>query len=104
MKCAKVGARSSGMSHLVEQVRRTAELLFNVDGAYRLELTKVFKKYHKGVDTDWLKSRPDNSDWKLCMISLGRPAKILPFFAKCALYRLHKGLTERGHHVYFGNV
>ncbi len=101
---AKVGARSSGMSHLVEQVRRTAELLFNVDGAYRLELTKVFKKYHKGVDTDWLKSRPDNSDWKLCMISLGRPARTLPFFAKCALYRLHKGLTERGHHVYFGNV
>lgn len=37
---AKVGARSSGMSHLVEQVRRTAELLFNVDGAYRLELTR----------------------------------------------------------------
>ena len=38
---AKVGAKSSGMSHLVEQVRRTAELLFNVDGSYRVELAKV---------------------------------------------------------------
>jgi len=101
---SKVGAKSSGMSHLVEQVRRTAELLFNVDGAYRVELAKVFKKYHREVDPSWLKSRPANADWSLCMISLGRPAKTLPFFAKCALYRVHKGLTERGHKVYFGSV
>jgi uncharacterized protein (TIGR04141 family) len=101
---AKVGAKSSGMSHLVEQVRRTAELLFNVDGAYRAELAKVFNKYHSKVDASWLKVRPNNADWSLCMISLGRPAKTLPFFAKCALYRLHKGLTERGHKVYFGSV
>ena len=101
---AKVGARSSGMSHLVEQVRRTAELLFNVDAAYRVELAKVFKKYHRKVDASWLKSRPDNADWSLCMISLGRPASTLPFFAKCALYRVHKGLTERGHKVYFGSA
>jgi uncharacterized protein (TIGR04141 family) len=101
---AKVGARSSGMSHLVEQVRRTAELLFNVDGSYRAELTKVFQKYHPKTDRSWLKSRPSNADWKLCLVSLGRPAKTLPFFAKCALYRLHRGLTERGHEVYFGSV
>jgi uncharacterized protein (TIGR04141 family) len=75
------------MSHLVEQVRRTAELLFNVDGAYyREELAKVFKKYHPKTDVSWLKSRPNNADWHLCMISLGRAAKTLPFFAKCALY------------------
>ena len=101
---AKVGARSSGMSHLVEQLRRTAELLFNVDGSYRTELAKVFKKYHPNTDRSWLKSRPDNADWNLCLVSLGRPAKTLPFFAKCALYRLHRGLTERGHKVYFGSV
>lgn len=101
---AKVGARSSGMSHLVEQVRRTAELLFNVDGSYRAELAKVFKKYHPHTDRNWLKARPNNADWNLCLVSLGRPAKTLPFFAKCALYRLHKGLTERGHLVYFGSV
>jgi uncharacterized protein (TIGR04141 family) len=80
---AKVGARSSGMSHLVEQVRRTAELLFNVDGSYRAELAKVFKKYHPNTDRGWLKSRPSNADWNLCLVSLGRPAKTLPFFVHC---------------------
>jgi hypothetical protein len=38
------------------------------------------------------------------MISLGRTAKTLPFFAKSAPYRVHKSLTERGHNVYFGSV
>jgi hypothetical protein len=84
--------------------RTAAELLFNVDGAYRVELAKVFKKYHRNVDASWLKSRPNNADWSLCLISLGRAAKTLPFFAKCALYRVHKDLTERGHRVYFGSV
>jgi uncharacterized protein (TIGR04141 family) len=101
---AKIASKSSGMSHLVEQVRRTAELLFSVDGAYRVELAKVFKKYHPQVDVSWLKSRPDNGDWKLCMVSLGRAASKLPFFAKCSLGRVHKGLTERGHKVYFASV
>lgn len=43
---AKIPSKSSGMSHLFEQVRRTSELLFSADGAYRKELTKVFKQYH----------------------------------------------------------
>jgi len=89
---------------LVEQVRRTAELLFSTDGAYRAELAKVFKKYHPTADTNWLKSRPDNGDWKLCMVSLGRSAAKLPFFAKCGLWRVQKGLTERGHAVFFISV
>jgi uncharacterized protein (TIGR04141 family) len=97
----KIASKSSGMSHLVEQVRRTAELLFSTDGTYRTELSKVFKKYHPTADTNWLKSRPDNGDWNLCMVSLGRTAAKLPFFAKCSLWRVHKGLTERGHKVFF---
>ena len=101
---AKIASKSSGMSHLVEQVRRTAELLFSTDGSYRSELAKVFKKYHPNVDASWLKSRPDNGDWNLCMVSLGRPAGKLPFFAKCSLWRVHKGLTERGHRVFFLSV
>ena len=101
---AKIASKSSGMSHLVEQVRRTSELLFSTDGAYRAELAKVFKKYHAQVDASWLKSRPDNGDWNLCMVSLGRTASKLPFFAKCSLWRLHKGLTERGHKVFFVSV
>jgi uncharacterized protein (TIGR04141 family) len=101
---AKIASKSSGMSHLVEQVRRTAELLFNTDSGYRTELVKVFKKYHPHVDAAWLRSRPSNADWKLCMISLGRAAIKLPFFAKCSLWRVHKTLTERGHEVFFVSV
>jgi uncharacterized protein (TIGR04141 family) len=100
----KIASKSSGMSHLVEQVRRTAELLFSTDGSYREELKKVFKKYHPNADVGWLKSRPDNGDWRLCMASMGRPATKLPFFAKCGLWRVHKDLTERGHLVSFSVV
>lgn len=32
---AKIVSKSSGMSHLIEQVRRTAQLLFSVDDSYR---------------------------------------------------------------------
>ncbi len=101
---AKIPSKSSGMSHLVEQVRRTAELLFSTDGTYRKELLKIFKKYHPTVDAEWLKSRPRNGDWKLCLVSLGKPARKLPFFAKCSLARLHKDLSERGHEVSFAAV
>ena len=73
---AKIASSLSGMSHLVEQARRTAELLFSTDGAYREELAKVFKKYHPKADASWLKTRPDNGDWKLCMVSLGRPQPV----------------------------
>jgi uncharacterized protein (TIGR04141 family) len=101
---AKIVSRSSGMSHLVEQVRRTAELLFSADGAYRKELKKVFKKYYPKEDSTWLDSRPMPGDWELCLASLGRSAKELPFFAKCSLMNLHRDLRERGHKVSFGRV
>ena len=101
---AKIASRSAGMSHLVEQVRRTAELLFSTDPAYRKELAKVFRKYHPGADRTWLDSRPRNGEWKLCLVSLGKPAKKLPFFAKCGLVRLHRDLSERGHEVSFLDV
>jgi uncharacterized protein (TIGR04141 family) len=101
---AKIPSKSSGMSHLVEQVRRTTELLFSTDSGYRRELRKVFKKYHPTVNADWLKSRPRNGDWKLCLVSLGRNARSLPFFAKCGLVRLQKDLNERGHEVSFIGV
>jgi len=38
------------------------------------------------------------------MVSLGRPAIKLPFFAKCELVKLHKDLVEQGHAVSFINV
>lgn len=101
---AKIASKSSGMSHVFEQVRRTEELLFSTDGAFRQELTKVFAKYHPKADTGWLNSRPMNGDWNLCMVSLGREKNKLPFFAKCGLWRLNKDLTERGHKVFFAAV
>jgi uncharacterized protein (TIGR04141 family) len=101
---AKIASKASGMSHLVEQVRRTSELLFSTDGGYREELVKVFSKFHPKVDRDWLKSRPRNGDWQLCLVSLGRPARQLPFFAKCGLVRVYEDLSERGHDVSFATV
>lgn len=101
---AKIPSKSSGMSHLVEQVRRTAELLFSSDGSYRKELTKVFKKYHKAADTHWLTSRPRHGDWNLCLVSLGKPVSKLPFFARCGLAKAYSDLREQGHDVSFLKV
>jgi uncharacterized protein (TIGR04141 family) len=101
---AKIASKSSGMSHLVEQVRRTAELLFDTDQAYRDELSRVFQRQHPRAEKAWLRSRPQNSDWKLCLVSLGRLACDLPFFAKCALWKLHRNLTTRGHDVFYVSV
>ncbi len=101
---AKITSRSSGMSHLVEQVRRTAELLFNIDDGYRQKLAKVFEKLHPNADSTWLDSRPANGSWSLCLVSLGKNALQLPFFARCGLVRLYKELRERGHTVFFTPV
>ena len=45
---AKIASRSSGMSHLLEQVRRTAELLFSQDQSYRDELIANIKSTTRG--------------------------------------------------------
>jgi uncharacterized protein (TIGR04141 family) len=94
-------SKSAGMSHLSEQVRRTAELLFNTDGEYREELYEMYKKKTSAAAAHWLKTRPKNGDWKLCLVSLGRKKQDLPFFAKCTLVNLYKHLSERGHLMYF---
>jgi len=101
---AKIVSKSSGMSHLIEQVRRTAQLLFTVDDGYRKKVTALFKKHHPTADVEWLKSRPRQGDWNLCMVSLGKPATKLPFFAKCGLVKLQKDLVEQGHTVSFISV
>jgi uncharacterized protein (TIGR04141 family) len=53
---AKIASKSSGMSHLVEQVRRTAELLFDTDQAYRDKLATVFQAQHSRAERAWLRS------------------------------------------------
>lgn len=97
----KIATQSSGISHLVEQVRRTAELLFDTDGEYRSKLSDVFEKQHPGADRQWLKSRPENHEWKLCMVSLGKDILTLPFFARCGVVRVFNDLRRRGHVVSF---
>lgn len=97
----KAAHKSSGMSHLVEQGRRTAELFFNTDDGFRTELRKVFKKFHPTVNTDFLSTRPRHGDWQLCFVSLGRTSKDLPFFAKNGLAKVHKQLRQNGHDVSF---
>lgn len=101
---AKIVSRSSGMSHLLEQVRRTAELFFSPDVEYRRKLTSVAKKTHPDLDLKWLENHPRPGDWNLCLVSLGRSAKTLPFFAKCGLMKLVKELRRAGHRVSFTDV
>lgn len=101
---AKIVSKSSGMSHLVEQVRRTAELLFSADPGYRRELAKVFRKHHASANASWLNVRPRPGDFNMCLVSLGRTKQQLPFFSKCAMARLYEDLRERGHEVSFAKV
>ncbi len=100
----KIVSKSSGMSHLVEQVRRTVELFFSTDPSYRQQLRGVFATHYPEIDCEWLDHRPQNGEWNLCLASLGRPALDLPFFARCALARVYRDLTERGHAVSFAGI
>jgi uncharacterized protein (TIGR04141 family) len=98
---AKIPNKSSGVSHLVEQVRRTAELVFGEDADFRKAVQQCMKKHYKGEDASWLDSRPRNSDWNLCMVSLGKSAMDLPFFARCSVRRLYLEMRKRGFEVSF---
>ncbi len=101
---AKIPSKSTGMSHLIEQVRRTAQLFFSTDSGYREEVSKLFGKYHPTADVTWLRTRPRQGDWDLCMVSLGTAASDLPFFAKCGLAKIYKDLSEQGHTLSFISV
>ena len=93
--------KSSGMSHLVEQVRRTAELLFHGDGDYRLKLSQKLIATYSASKLKWLEERPQQGQWNLCLVSLGRSASTFPFFAKCGLAKLLRELRSQGHCVSF---
>jgi len=101
---AKIPTQSSGMSHLVEQVRRTTELFFSPDDGYRKELKRITKVLHKRLPVYWLEARPRQGDWNICLVSLGKTAAQLPFFARCGLYNLNRGLRKSGHKVSFLDV
>jgi uncharacterized protein (TIGR04141 family) len=104
MYFAKIPTSSSDFSHLAEQTRRTVELIFSPDDGFRKALKSKMAKTHPGVNSTWLDARPRPGDWNLCLVSLGRPANALPFFAKCGLARLVRDLEERGHPVAYLDV
>lgn len=93
----KIAVNSSHMSHLAEQVRRTAELFFSADPGFRNALAKVVTEHNPQMNTAWTANRPRHGDWNLCIVPLGKALKELPFFAKCGIYRLAKELESRGH-------
>jgi uncharacterized protein (TIGR04141 family) len=98
---AKIPSRSSGMSHLVEQVRRTVELTFGADSGFRQAVQQYMSIHYRSADVSWLKSRPLNSDWTLCLVSLGKKAEDLPFFARCSVRRLAIDMQNRGFKVVY---
>jgi len=96
--------RSASVSHLSEQLRRTAELFFGHDQAYRDALAVAMRKTGKGWDSTWTKSKPLRHEWTLCLVSMGTPMVKLPFFAKCGLARLLRDLQQRNFTVAFQAV
>ena len=98
---AKIAGRSHDLSHLTEQARRTCELLFALDGGFRGKVRKTFLKHYPKVDSKWLDVRPKAGDFEFCLVSLGKNAMELPFFAKCGVSRLAKDFEERGHPISF---
>ncbi|SEL86280.1 sporadically distributed protein, TIGR04141 family [Variovorax sp. YR750] len=97
-------AGSAGVSHLCEQVRRTAELFFDTDPSYRQRLADRITAVGKGWNTNWLTTRPKQHEWNLCLVLMGKQVSALPFFAKCGIARLLGELQKRGFDVSFQAV
>ncbi len=100
----KVASKSSSMSHLFEQTRRTVELFFAPDPGFRKALQAKIKKLNPKADTSWTTMRPRPGEWKLCLVSMGRPASQLPFFARCSLANTYRDLRNLGHDVEYLRV
>lgn len=96
---AKIAAQSSGCSHLVEQVKRTIELLFGPDCGFRQKLKKFLDQKYPKLGSSWLDARPRPGDWKLCLVLMGRAKERLPLFARCSVARLGKYCDEHGHEL-----
>lgn len=92
---------SASVSHLCEQVRRTVELFFSADGAFRKNLADKISAHDKLKDISWLASRPLRHEWHLCLVSMGPHATDFPFFAKCGVARLVRELEQGGYNVSF---
>jgi uncharacterized protein (TIGR04141 family) len=99
----KKPSAASGLSHLVEQVRRTDENFFKVDESFRVDAAKKLKSLGHS-DVSWLESRPKRSDWTICLVLMGKNLTELSFFPQSALARLAKECAEKGFTVTFQAV
>jgi uncharacterized protein (TIGR04141 family) len=97
-------AGSAGVSHLCEQVRRTAEIFFSTDPSYRKKLEERISEVGKGWDVTWLAAQPKRHEWHLCLVLMGKQVSALPFFAKCGVARLLGELQRGGYNVSFQAV
>ncbi len=95
---------SASVSHLCEQLRRTVANFFSTDDEFRTKLAKRIIKYDESKDTTWLNSRPHRHEWNLCLVSMGKDANSLPFFAKCGVARLVRELEQGGFNISFQTV
>jgi uncharacterized protein (TIGR04141 family) len=99
----KKPSAASGLSHLVEQVRRTDENFFRVDESFRIDAAaKLISIGHSEVS--WLESRPVRSEWTICLVLMGKKLSELSFFSQSALARLAKEYQEKGFKVAFQKV
>lgn len=97
-------AGSAGVSHLCEQVRRTAETFFSPDPDYRNQLADKIVRTGKKWNRTWLDARPKRHEWNLCLVLMGKEVEELPFFAKCGIARLLGELQRGGYNVSFQAV
>jgi uncharacterized protein (TIGR04141 family) len=95
---------SAGVSHLCEQVRRTAENFFHPSPDFRTRLQGRIKATGKTWNTTWLGSLPKRHEWNLCLVLMGKSLTALPFFAKAGVARLVRELQRGGYNVSFQSV
>lgn len=100
----KKATASAGMSHLYEQVRRTSELFFSPDGDFRNHLKTKLLARDATINTVWLDNPPKRHEWNLCLVSMGKSAGQLPFFAKCGIARLVREMESSGFTISFQSV
>lgn len=95
---------SAGVSHLCEQVRRTAENFFHPNPNFRNKLHARISAMGKPWDTLWLTTQPRRHEWNLCLVLMGKHLNALPFFAKAGVGRLIRELQRGGYNVSFQAV
>lgn len=100
----KQPSASASVSHLCEQVRRTAENFFSTDNTFRKKLLNNIQAKDETKNISWLANRPQRHEWNLCLVSMGKQAAQFPFFAKCGVARLVRELEHDGYNISFQSV